>query len=353
MSPQLCLDDSNLREYLENQGLVPAGEPLSVTPAGDGNINWVRRARVEPDGPSWIVKQARPALERFPEYRVTTERIAFEARYYEVAAPFDRRRTCPRVIRFDPEARVLVLEDLCGAERLDAALGRGAPVGEALAGIGAFLGAVHAGTRGADLSARFENREMVRLHGDHVFSLPFRENEFPLSERLAARAAALRQDRRLRQTLDAAYARYLGCRVALVHGDVQSANILLASDRPVLLDAEIAHVGDPAFDVGSLVAHLLMPALARRAPGSALPALGALFGAYRGAGGRELRFADAARYAGIEMARRTIGAARLAWADDGDAAERVLDLGLALVRHPPGSPGDLASLLADASSGRL
>ena len=56
---------------------------VSVEPAGDGNINWVRRVRV-PDGRSIVVKQARGALERFPEYSVDPVRMVFEARYFEI-----------------------------------------------------------------------------------------------------------------------------------------------------------------------------------------------------------------------------------------------------------------------------
>ena len=97
-----------------------------MEPAGTGNINWVRRARSLSDGASWVVKQARPALERFPEYRAPTERALFEARYFEMAAPFDREGVCIGVLFFDERERVLVLEDLGDAEPLSAALARGA-----------------------------------------------------------------------------------------------------------------------------------------------------------------------------------------------------------------------------------
>jgi hypothetical protein len=76
VSAQIRLDDSNLPDYLRKTGLLPPGGEVAVEPVGDGNINWVRRARCVPDGRSWVVKQARPALERFPQYRVSTRRIA-------------------------------------------------------------------------------------------------------------------------------------------------------------------------------------------------------------------------------------------------------------------------------------
>jgi hypothetical protein len=46
----------------------------------------------------------------------------------------------------------------------------------------------------------------------------------------------------------------------LVHGDVSPKNILLGPDGPVLLDAECAWYGDPAFDVAFCLNHFLLKA---------------------------------------------------------------------------------------------
>jgi 5-methylthioribose kinase len=312
-----------------------------VEPAGTGNINWVRRARSLSDGASWVVKQARPALERFPEYRAPTERALFEARYFEMAAPFDREGVCIGVLFFDERERVLVLEDLGDAEPLSAALARGAAseVAAAACSLGTFLGAVHAGTRDRNLAKRFENDAMRRLHGDHIFQLPYRPNEFTLSPAVAARADALRQDTALIETIDAAYERYLRPEGALIHADVQPDNVLLTPRGPRLLDAEIAHVGDPAFDLGILVAYLVLAAVVHGDESYA--PIGETWSAYtRAHGDRGLpQFRDVARYAGIELLRRTIGAARVeAVARDAVALE-VIEAGLRWVTTPPDAPG--------------
>lgn len=44
----------------------------------------------------------------------------------------------------------------------------------------------------------------------------------------------------------------------LIHGDVSPKNILFRAGRPVLLDAECATMGDPAFDVAFCLNHLLL-----------------------------------------------------------------------------------------------
>jgi 5-methylthioribose kinase len=333
---QQLLSEESLPGYLRGLGLAGPSEAVRVEPAGDGNINWVRRATLSGPPPrSYVVKQARPALERFPQYQAPTERIVCEARWLEEVRALDVDAVCPRVHRFDEPSRVLVLEDLGGAERLDHALARGAEVEPALLQVARLLGRVHAATRGrAELAARFANGAMQRLHGDHIFALPYQPNDFALPPLTARRAAELREDADLRAAAARAYARYLEPTGALVHGDVQAGNVLLAPGGAKLLDAEIAHFGDPAFDIGMLLAHALLPAAAAGRAGSTRAGLARCWQAYAGAHGPAglPREADALRYAGLELLRRSVGAARVAAVADDAAGLRVIEAGLALVR---------------------
>jgi len=328
----LRLDDATLPEYLRGAGLLRAGEVVAVEPAGDGNINWVRRVRGS--GRSFVVKQARPTLERFPEYEAPAERIVCEARYYETVRALDREHVCPNVLGFDEAARVLVLEDLGDAPRLDAALAEGFDATATAARLARFLGAVHAATANdASLAARFPNDGMRRLHGDHIFVLPFSANEFPLPPEVRDRAEEIWREGRVAEVAARAYERYLEPRGALVHGDVQAGNVLLAERGAVLLDAEIAHCGDPAFDLGTLFAHLWLPAVARGDEASARGPIEATRSAYASANALFAAedFERAHRYAALEMLRRTLGAARVAAVADPAASLRVLDFALPML----------------------
>ena len=73
----------------------------------------------------------------------STDRIIFEVRYFARARREDAHGVCPEVLDFDEAERILVLEDLGRAERLDAALAREADVEDALARVAAFLGRIH------------------------------------------------------------------------------------------------------------------------------------------------------------------------------------------------------------------
>jgi Ser/Thr protein kinase RdoA (MazF antagonist) len=50
------------------------------------------------------------------------------------------------------------------------------------------------------------------------------------------------------------------CRLTLVHGDYSPKNVLVHQNRLILLDHEVIHWGDPAFDLGFSLTHLLSKA---------------------------------------------------------------------------------------------
>ena len=331
MISQRILDEGNVAGYLVELGILESGDSVTVEPAGDGNINWVRRVRSSKRR-SWIVKQARGALERFPDYRADTARLIYEARYLEVARPYDVDGVLPDVHHFDERHRVLVLQDIGEVPRMGEQLLVGADLGGHLDQLARFLARVHGATVTTDLAPSFRNDQMRRLHGDHIFALPFRSNDFDLARPVAERAAAMWSDGELVGRADRAYRQYLEPRGALVHADVQSSNVLITDTAPILLDAEIAHIGDPAFDVGTLVAHLYLPAVVRDEVDRARILARGVFESYRGEGEVAEGFErDVETYAAIEMIRRTIGAARMAEMEASEAALSCLDLAEAVL----------------------
>ena len=329
------LRDATLPAYLVRAGLLADARGVEVAPAGDGNINWVRRVRGA-DGSALVVKQARAALERFPEYKVDSARMVYEARYFEVvrARVPAQAGVPPRVLHFDEANRVLVMEDLGDAARLDALLARSSAKPATLEALGAFLGAVHGATRAdaESLALRFANDEMRALHGEHIFTLPYQPNEFPIEPRLRALADDVLARPGLRPRIAELRARYYASREALVHGDVQPGNVLVQGVSPRLLDAEIAHVGDPAFDLGQALAHVHVHRVHARDVAALDACERALFAGYA-----RTAFADpelevrARAYAGVEILRRAIGAARLPVLGTTARAERALELGAALL----------------------
>jgi 5-methylthioribose kinase len=330
----LRLDDRSLPEYVNATGLLPGGAPLRIEAAGDGNINYVRRVRAA-DGRSLVVKHARDCLEKFPQYRVKPERLLFERRFAEVVARLapEESRLLPRVLHFDAERFVIVMEDLGDAPALVDELVAGRVNRAALRRLGRFLGALQRATRpeAGALVACFSNAEMRELHGEHIFTLPFEPNDFPISAELRDHAARMLSHRGARDRIRELRSRYYASDAGLVHGDVQAGNVLLQGDVPRLLDAEIAHVGDPAFDLGTALAHVHFHVALSDDPAPFLSGIDALVQGFRETGGQAEDAAWGERYAGVEMLRRTIGAARLRFLEPEDAARRALEHGLRLL----------------------
>ena len=118
---------------------------------------------------------------------------------------------------------------------------------ETAAAVARAIAAIHAGTaHRADLAARFAN--------DHIFH-PIRLEPYLLATagRHPDCAARLRE---LAETT-------AHTRLALVHGDLSPKNILVAARGPILLDAECAWYGDPAFDLAFCLNHMLLKCLWR------------------------------------------------------------------------------------------
>ena len=300
------------------------------------------------------MKQARPALERFPEYQVSTERIVFEQRYGERARPFDRDgvlpgrpRLRPRGPRADPRGP---RRRRAHGPRARAGRGRSA---SAAARLGALPRPRPRGNaREPGLANAFANDAMRRLHGDHIFVLPLRENDFPPRPAALARApgaarrrrAGAHRRRRLR-ALPRAPGRPRPRRRA---GGQRAAR---RRAEPKLLDAEIAHVGDPAFDLGTLLAHLVLPGAAQGRLGAALPRRPRPATPTAGptAPARRRSPTPCATRASSCCGARSAPRASPA-VERGDAALAVLAQAEAWIRRPP---ADLASLRRRLSRRRL
>lgn len=234
----------SLRAGLVGLGLVAASEVVLGEPVSGGVSSEVWRADLR-DGPV-CVKQALDRLRVEATWQVSTERSAFEAKWFAVVDELLPGCACP-LLGFDAPTRVLVLEWLDPAHN---------PVwkqhllrGEVDSGVAQLLGGrvgqIHAALADPE---RFEER----FRADGLFRALRLDPYFTVTaERRPEHAIALLalRDRTARSA----------CTV--IHGDVSPKNVLLTGDGPILIDAECASWGDPAFDVAFCLNHLLLKAV--------------------------------------------------------------------------------------------
>jgi aminoglycoside phosphotransferase (APT) family kinase protein len=112
----------------------------------------------------------------------------------------------------------------------------------AAAEVGRLIGRVHAATaHNLAVGRRFDADESFYVQRIEPLVIATAQAQPALATRLKQSALSLRRNK-----------------IALMHGELIPENVHIGPKGPVLIDAECASYGDPAFDVASLLAHLLM-----------------------------------------------------------------------------------------------
>ena len=230
-------------QALRELGLAGAG-PLTGTPLTGGVSSDIWRIDTV-QGPV-CAKRALAKLRVAADWRAPIERNRYEARWMQVAN--EAQPGCaPQVLGQHPELGVLVMSYLPPADyRLwKEALRDGQADVVTARAVGRVLARIHGYSAARpELAAQFDTDAIF-------FDIRLEPYLLASAQRHPALAPAL--ERLVAVTRSNA--------VALVHGDVSPKNILIGPQGPVLLDAECAWWGDPAFDIAFCLNHLLLKCL--------------------------------------------------------------------------------------------
>lgn len=256
-------DRDSLETYLRSRGMLGDRQSIVIASrAGEGNMNCTVRAST--DRSSFIVKQARPWVEKYPQFAAPWDRACREAEFYNrIAACPPVAAMMPRLLDFDPVARVLVLEDLGVASDYSCVYRGESFTPVEITALGEFLSALHGGFSDGHATAPLANREMRELNHAHIFKIPLAtDNGLDLDSitpGLAMEAQFLRSDpdynREVSRLGQDAYLKDGPC---LLHGDFFPGSLLRTASGPRVIDPEFGHFGRPEFDVGVFLAHLLL-----------------------------------------------------------------------------------------------
>lgn len=289
-----------LTEYLGRQDWLLPGETVrGLSRAGEGNMNVV--LRVETSRRSLILKQSRPYVQKYPDIPAPSDRIRTEYRFYQAVTGAGIDNHLPGILGFDPRALVLLLEDL-GMARDMTYLYAERQIDEAvLQTLVGVLERIHA----SEVPKGFpDNLELRRLNHQHIFVLPFLEdNGFSLDsvqEGLSDLARPYVGDERLRKTVEVLGQKYLSRGGTLLHGDYYPGSWLHVSGKPVIIDPEFSFAGFPEFDLGVMAGHLVLATMDPSVPSRVLAL-------YNGPVDQGL----VRQVAGTEILRRLIGLAQL------------------------------------------
>ncbi len=258
-APEPALDD-----FLVDAGLIARGDATVWTPLAGGVSSDIWR--VDAGAQNWCVKRALAQLKVAAEWKAPVERNAFEWDYMQVANAIAPGHV-PQPIAHDPARGLFAMAWLAPDQhRLwKSELLSGHVDVDAAAAMGDLLGRIHAATaRDPSLPARFATDasfHALRIDAYLLATARAHPDLAPLIEPVATRTAQTKR--------------------VLVHGDVSPKNIMLGPDGPILLDAECAWFGDPAFDLAFCLNHLLIKRLVVKGAEAALAAsFGGLTKAY-------------------------------------------------------------------------
>ncbi len=234
-----------LLQYLREGRRIGADETPTFTRLSGGVSN--RAILVErQNGSAWVLKQALPRLRVSVEWLSDPRRIEREAAGMRELAKLAPTGSITPLIFLDAPCFVLAMEAVPQPHQnwktiLLAGDVRSAHVEQ----FGTLLGRIHRGgwEHRAKLAQEFEDRsffESLRLEPYYQYAAGQQSEAAEFLTNLIDRA------RKTRHTL--------------VHGDFSPKNVLVHNDRLILLDHEVIHFGQGAFDIGFAVAHLLSKA---------------------------------------------------------------------------------------------
>jgi Predicted kinase len=255
-----------LQRYLVGRGFAQSGEAITAELAGEGNMNCVVRVRLS--NQSLILKQARPWVEKYPSIAAPVERAASEARFYRFATQNLLIATMmPRLLDYDENSALLVMEDLYPAETLlDCYQGSRTFNRPQLKQLAQYTSALHSLVISANEREGFRNEAMRRLNHEHIFDIPLRQGGglSDMLERITPGldrvADGLRRDSWFCDMVGKLGERYLQQEgPTLIHGDLFPGSLLQTGSGELrIIDPEFSFCGDAEFDISVFYAHLLL-----------------------------------------------------------------------------------------------
>lgn len=246
MTANLHAPDAALAAFLIQHRLARADEPAHWQPLAGGVSSDIWR--VDLPGRTICVKRALAQLKVAAEWLAPVDRNTYEWAWMQFAV-----RHCPanvpEPLAHDEGAGLFAMAFLEPRDhplwKQQLLAGEVAPA--TARAVGEVLGLLHAASaRDSSVAAAFDtiaNFHSLRLE---PYLLATATRHPAIASQLARLAAVT-----------------AGTQRALVHGDVSPKNILVGPRGPVLLDAECAWFGDPAFDLAFCLNHLLLKTLVR------------------------------------------------------------------------------------------
>jgi len=288
-----------LQDYLHQSNFLMNEQITSLEKPGEGNMNVVMR--ITTNHRSLILKQSRPFVQKYQQIEAPIDRIDVEQRFYEAIQSSAISHHVPKILGYDPNNYLLLLEDLGNCEDMVLLYEKRAITNEELQKLTTVLSLIH-GTKAPDDFP--DNLEMRRLNHQHIFVLPFLEdNGFSLDDvqpGLQELSNSYKNNPAIKREIETVGKKYLSKGNILLHGDYYPGSWITTENNLYIIDPEFSFMGFAEFDLGVMAGHLIMVTNEKKY-------LTQILENYNGLVDEKLVM----KVAGIEIMRRIIGLAQL------------------------------------------
>jgi 5-methylthioribose kinase len=248
---------------LQNLEFWKKGEKINSTSVpGESNMNLV--LRIETNYGSYILKQAKSYVRKYPQIPAPISRIAIEYQFLKQldSNPF-LASLSPKVLHYDAHNHLMLLEDLGEGSDFLSLYGENRRLkSEEIKHLVDYLMHLHQ----LEINNFPATGAMRVLNHEHIFNYPFlEENGFDLDSiqsGLQEASMPYKTDTDLKQRIQTLGDRYLADGKVLMHGDFYPGSWLQVSSGIKIIDPEFGGLGDAEFDLGVFLAHLDLAAQA-------------------------------------------------------------------------------------------
>lgn len=249
-------------DYLNKLAFLNEGENITdIEVPGDGNMNLT--LRVKTDERSFIIKQSRDYVEKYPQVAAPADRCLREAEFYALISPIAvLSDKTPKIWHVDKEHNILIMEDFGHAQDFSFLYHKDGTIPDSdLKEIMEFAATLHSTMKSGTAEYLITNRSMRKLNHEHIYVYPFiTDNGFDLDNvcnGLKKVALAYQTDDHLKATMAELGQKYLSDGKVLLHGDYFPGSWLKSKDGIKIIDPEFCYFGEPEFEIGVTLAHLI------------------------------------------------------------------------------------------------
>lgn len=264
------LEISTIKKFIESKihinKIIGGTEKIDIEEVGDGNLNLV--FFVNSKSKSICIKQPLPYLRVLKDWPLTLKRSYYEAEYININSKYVSS-LMPKIYDFDPELCTITMEKLSPHIIMRQGLIKGIKYENFVDDISSFMSKTlffssNLYLKSADkkeLNSKFIlNTELCKITEDLIFTDPYvyNKNNRWTSPHLDKQKNEIENNNDLKIAISRLKVKFMNENQSLLHGDLHTGSIMLSENDTKVIDPEFAFFGPMGFDIGALIANLLM-----------------------------------------------------------------------------------------------